>query len=235
MDCKRLLQCILLVCVMATPGCAQESPSSTAPWTPRLFLDTDVGLRTQLGYEPPASDFGASFEFPMGRRVEVQGRSSFSPDRKYITNDGHSISASSREIFWVNSRIGALGGVGWGTLWTSQFVERGWQPSVGFVIRNDYEKPGRFYLEYLIPVGCVWATPSNPCLLQSKRTQGPRITQEWQLKPHLRLTLGASLYHYCAQSNENEPSIPRNCVWAVTEMLGLRFQFPGWKSVGQMY
>jgi hypothetical protein len=118
-------------------------------------------------------------------------------------------------------------GLGHAWLWTSEFNETSWQPSAGAVARTTYGSAGRLYLNYIFPTGCVWATKSNPCMIQSKRLQGPEITQEFQVLPHLRWGIEAGAFHFCDQSNENDRSIPRTCHWAFTEMVDFRFEFRG--------
>jgi hypothetical protein len=226
---KPTSKCLLVLLMSATPIRAQETQAHTN-WSPRVFLDADVGVRAELGFIPPSSDFGLSFEIPLNRRIEIQGDAAYSPDKKIITHNGHSIGASGTGIFWITSRVGALGELDYGHLWTSKFEEGGTAPAFGAVIRTTYEYPGRLYITYSIPTGCVWATPSNPCKLQSKRLQGFNITQEFQLWPHVRAGLMAGIYHFCDQSNENEPTIPRICHWAGTDAVFVRLQFPGWRK-----
>lgn len=229
-----VLKCMTILLVCAAPAAAQEPQFvrefTTAPF--RMFLDTDIGVRAELGFIPPSSDFGASFEYPLWQKLELQGAGSFSPDHKQITHDGHSFSLTGTAIVWPSWRVGVLGEVGYGRLWTSQFAEAGTTPTIGVVIRTRYEYPGRLYFRYSFPTGCVWATPSNPCTLQSKRLQGPTIRQEFQFRPHVRWGVEAGIYHFCDQSNEDEPSIPRTCHWAGTELLFIQFQFPAARRDG---
>jgi hypothetical protein len=157
----------------------------------------------------------------------LQAFVSVSPDKKTVTNNGLSTTVGGTAIAWVTSRIGASAGLSRGWLWTSQFHELSWQPYFGAVVRTNYVYPGRLYLRYLVPTGCVWATPTNPCTLQSKRTQGPSIEQEFQVSRHFRWGLDVGIFHFCDQSNENDPAVPRTCHWAGTEMLHLRFGFHG--------
>ena len=227
-------RCLLLLLMCAAAVGAQDAQETKEAWrgatlSPRLFLDTDIGIRAELGFLPPSTDFGVSFEVPLRSHIEIQGSASFSPDKKKITDDGHSISASGTGIFWIDSRIGALGEVEYDRLWTSQFDEGGTAPAFGAVIRTRYRYPGRLYISYLIPTGCVWATTSNPCRLQSKRTQGFTIRQEFQFRPYIRWGIEAGAYHFCNQSNPDDPAVPRSCLWAGTELLFVRFQFPGWR------
>ena len=233
-------ECLLALLICATSIGAQETektPDQQQHWgygtsSPRFFLDADVGIRGELGFLPPSSDFGTSFEYPLLGMFEMQGAASFSPDRKKITHDGHSVSVDGKAIMWPYGRLGVFADVGWNRLWTSQFTEGGTGPSFGSVIRTSYEYPGRLYISYLLPTGCVWATSSNPCKLQSKRLQGFSFTQEFQFRPHIRWGVDAGVYHFCDQSNPDDPAVARKCHWAGTEMLFVRFQFPGWRRDG---
>lgn len=218
---------MLALFIWAAPAAAQDvqEPIADTNPPPRIFIDSDIGVRAQLGFTPPSRDFGASFEYPLWQRLEIQGAGSFSPDHKQITHDGHSLSVVGTAIVWPSLRVGVLGEVGWGRLYTSQFTEGGTTPTIGVVIRTHYEYPGRLYFRYSFATGCVWATPSNPCTLQSKRLQGPTITQEFQVLPHIRWGAEAGIYHFCDQSNENDPAAGRTCHWAGTEMIFVRFQF----------
>jgi hypothetical protein len=220
---------LLVAFLWAAPAGAQDAQELIANTSPplRIFLDSDIGVASELGFIPPAKDIGASFEYPLWRRLEIQGAGSFSPDKKQITHDGHSFSVSGTAIVWPSWRLGVLGEVGYSRLWTSQFTEAMTSPSFGIVVRTHYEYPGRLYFRYTIPTGCVWATPSNPCTLQSKRLQGPSIRQEFQILPHVRWGAEAGIYHFCDQSNENEPALGRTCHWAGTELVFVRFLFKG--------
>jgi hypothetical protein len=220
---------VLVLIMWAAPAEAQdvqELIANTNP-PPRIFLDSDIGVRAELGFIPPSRDIGASFEYPLWRRLEIQGAASFSPDKKQITHDGHSFSVSGTAIVWPSWRVGVLGEVDYGRLWTSQFTEAVTSPTFGVVIRTHYEYPGRLYFRYTLPTGCVWATPSNPCTLQSKRLQGPSIRQEFQVQSHVRWGVEVGVYRFCDQSNENDPAAGRTCHWAGTELVFVRFQFKG--------
>jgi hypothetical protein len=164
----------------------------------------------------------------LGMPMEKQEAASFSPDKKKITDDGHSISANGKAIFWFKPRIALLGEAEYGRLWTSQFDEGGIAPAFGAVIGTQYVYPGRLYISYLIPIGCVWATPTNPCNLQSKRLQGFTFREGFQVRPHIGWGIEAGVYHCCAQGNPEDPAAGRDCPWAGTELLFVHFQFPGW-------
>ena len=238
-----ILKCVLILLVSAGVIKAQETDGEQQSKgtfgnllsAGQVFLDADIGIRAELGFLPPSSDFGMSFELPVQfeRPIEIQGAASFSPDRKKITGDGHSITATAKAIYWVSPRIGAFGEAGYGRLWTSQFDEGGGvQPTFGGVIRTQFFYPGRLYISYSIPTGCVWATATNPCQLQSKRLQGFTFRQEFQFRPHIRWGIEAGAYHFCAQGNPEDPAAGRECLWAGTELLFVRFQFPGQRRSG---
>jgi hypothetical protein len=227
-----VIRCLPALLVLAGSTHAQQSQEKPAyvDSSLRLFLDGDIGVSTQLGYLPPSSDFGASFEYPRWRQIELQGTFSYSPDRKKVPGNGNSILASGTIVAWPSSRVGVLGELDAAHLWTSQFKEGGVSPVVGVVARTHLLYPGRFYITYTFATGCVWATPSNPCTLQSKRLQGPTFRQEFQIRPSVRIGVEVGAYHFCAQSNQNEPTVPRSCSWAVTDSVFLRFQFRGLRT-----
>ena len=146
---------ILVLFMCAAPAGAQDVheliANTSAPL--RIFLDSDIGSPSQLGFIPPSRDFGASFEYPLWRRLEIQGTGSFSPDHKQITHNGHSYSLTGTAIIWPWWRVGVLGGVGHGRLWTSQFTEGGTNPTIGVVIRTHYVDPGRLYFSIFVRDG----------------------------------------------------------------------------------
>jgi hypothetical protein len=230
---RKLLLCV--TCVLLFVPVLHGQENGTPTWSPRLFLDGDIGNRVDLGFMLPSSDLGVSFEFPMWRRFELQGYASFSPDRKGVTDDGASIVVGQTEVLWITRRFGLTAACEWHSLWTSQFTKRGWHPFTGIVLRDRLKAPGRLYVNLSIPVGCVWATPSAPCPLQSNRLVGPTITQEWQIRPHIRFTVQGGVYHFCDQGNPNDQAAGRICQWANTEMLGLRFEFPAWRFGNRGY
>jgi hypothetical protein len=191
----------------------------------RLLLDGAIGTQSALGYKFPSTAFGPALEVPIGRRWEFQARASYSPDRKVVTGDGHSLNLSASAIRFVTQRWGVLARVEPTWLWTSQFQKRSWFPTAGIVIRNDYFGSGRFYLTYVFPTGCVWATSSDPCRIQSNRLQGLKVLQDVRSSQHLRWGFESGLYHACDQSNPYEPKIARKCYWAATALATVRFEF----------
>jgi hypothetical protein len=153
---------------------------------PRLLFDAEAGSLGSLGYKFPSTAFGPSVKIPFHKRFEFQGSATYSPDRKVITGNGHSLKLSGSAIRFMNNRWGFIATVERSWLWTSQFDKSAWHPSAGIVIRNDYWGPGRLYVNYVFPTGCVWATPNNPCQIQSNRIQGFELRQDVRLSSYMR-------------------------------------------------
>jgi hypothetical protein len=219
----RLVWVVLLVLTFAVSGAAQALSPSKQPAT-RWFLEFATGTSSGLGYKLPHLAVGAGFERPVGRRVEFQGEFSYSPDKKYITNDGNSIRMNGRAIVWANARLGITAEAEQAYLWTSQFNKSGVGPAIGVVIREHFEDlPGRFYLSYLLPTGCQWG-PN--CKIQSNRDQGPQWYWEHRMWPHFILGLRGGFRRILNQSNPLEPSIARTREWSGFVHVIMRFPFP---------
>jgi hypothetical protein len=204
---------------------AADGQSLSVDDRPRLLLDAEVGSETALGYELPSIWLGSSIEIPVEKRFELQAAGAYSPDKKQITNDGHLASMSGTAIGFINQRAGLTASVESSWLWTSQFDKAALFPSAGVVVRNDYFGPGRFYISYIFPTGCVAATASDPCRIQSNRLQGVTVRQDVRSFSHTRWGFESGFYHFCAEGNPNEPEISRNCHWGVTGMAIVRFEF----------
>ena len=155
----RIVLAAMALSVASVPMSAQES---YADHRPRLLLDTEFGSESYLGYKLPSAGLGLSIEIPVAKRFELQASSTYSPDKKAITNDGQSLKVSGSAVAFTTTRLGFIGTLEYTWLWTSQFNKSGLVPAAGIVLRNDYWGPGRIYLTYLMPTGCVWATASNP-------------------------------------------------------------------------
>jgi len=226
MDLSRILRVVLLILSISLPSWAQEHDEPTN-FTTRWLLDFKFGVEGGLGYKFPSSSFGLSVERPLRKHFELQGSVAYSPDKKVMTNDGNSLLGSVSGIAWLTSHVGISGGIEGSRLWTSQFDKGAWSPNLGAVIHVPIFDPGRLTALYVFPTGCVWATPTNPCKIQSNRLQGIQLKQEFRTWSHLRVGLEFDIYHFCDQSNENEPSIPRTCHMAGTSLGFMRFEFPG--------
>jgi hypothetical protein len=200
-----------------------SSQEAFADHRPRLLFDTEIGTQTSLGYKLPSTAFGPSLEIPVAKRMEFQVSSDYSPDRKAITNDGNSLKLSGSAIGFANHQIGFMATIERNWLWTSQFDKSAWLPSAGVVIRSD--GAGRLYLTYVFPTGCVWATPSNPCKIQSNRLQGIELRQDVRSASHARWGFKIGFYRFCDQGNPNDPQAGRKCHFAETALATLRFEF----------
>ena len=189
---------------------------------PRLILDGEIGSEEALGYEPPSTAFGPTLEIPLGDSWEVQTRAIYSPDRKAVTHDGNSLKLEGAAVWFLNSRIGIMGKIDRNSLWTSNFDKQTLAPSPGIILRT--ETLGRLYFTYLFPTGCAWATPTNPCTIQSNRLQGGEFRQELRATSHIRLGFRGGVYHFCDQANQNEPQAGRHCHFGMTALIDLGFE-----------
>jgi hypothetical protein len=202
-----------------------SSQEAFADHRPRLLFDSEIGSQTSLGYKLPSTAFGPSLEIPVAKRMEFQVSSDYSPDRKAITNDGNSLKLSGSAISFANYRVGFIATIERNWLWTSQFDKSAWLPSAGVVFRSDYSGPGRLYLTYVLPTGCVWATAGNPCKIQSNRLQGIEVRQDIRSSSHTRWGFKAGFYRFCDQGNPNDPQAGRKWHFATTALATLRFEF----------
>jgi hypothetical protein len=216
---------LIAVIVGTTLICPAHAQENIADQRPRLLLDSEFGSATSLGFKFPAMSFGPAVEIPIMNRFEVQSTALYSPDQKLITNDGNALDVSAAAIAFVTPRLGIIGKIEHASLWTSQFNEKSWAPSAGAVIRNDYLGQGRLYVSYVFPTGCVWATSDNPCTIQSKRLQGVDVRQDTRLGAHKRWGFDFGIYHFCDQSNENDPQAGRRCHIGGSAMITLSLEF----------
>jgi hypothetical protein len=121
---------------------------------PRILFDTSIGADTALGYKFPSTNFGSSVELPIGKHLEIQASTIFSPAKKFITNDGYSLKVNGIAIGWITNRFGFAASIERSWLWTSQFEKRSLFPSAGIVLRNDFLGPGRLRAVALAERGC---------------------------------------------------------------------------------
>lgn len=203
----------------------------------RIVLDTQVGDYAGLGFAPPHAGWALDLEMPLGgatsysaiaqggRRFEYQPTITFSLDRKTGSMSSFSLNVRNEGIVWLNHRLGAEGGIEYAGYWqgsppatASNPVPVGfyglhkleWVPSTGLVVRNALRgRPGRLYVDYLFQTGCQRATPSNPCQVQSPRTQGVQAAQEFRVWSFVRIGGEIAVVHYYDQSNQNDPTVPR--------------------------
>ena len=225
MKATRLLWCALAILISCSSVAAQsfEDPALSRP---HWFVDARLVANSGLGYGQPFRSFGVSAELPVVRRVEFHADLWYSPDKNVAANNGRQFLMKGTGLFWLTHRFALTGSFQRDWLWTSQFDEQASNPLPGIVVRNHFAHPGRFYLSYLVPTGCVWATASNPCLFQSRRMQGPQLTEEYQLKSYLRFAVGGTITHFCDQSDEYDPAAGRTCHLTPTVEFGIKVEFP---------
>ena len=192
---------------------------------PRLLLDAETGTEAGLGYKSPSFSVGPAIEIPIAKRFEFQASGQYSPDKKAITDNGELADVSGSFVGFATQRVGFIATVERGWLWTSEFDKSAYFPSAGVVLRNDYLGHGRLYVTYTFPTGCVWATPSNPCSIQSNRLQGITLHQDTRSGSHTRWGFEGGLYNYCLEANPSEPQTGRVCRWGATARAILRFEF----------
>ena len=210
---------------LAPAAKAQALPAGSANQA-RYLANFEFGADSGLGYYFPSLGFGLSTEIPLGNgRLEAQSAFQWSPDRKYITNDGNQLGIGAGGILWATRSVGAYGTVGYSKLWTSQFNKSGWVPAAGFVVRDRwFGFPGRAYFDYLFPTGCQWATASNPCTIMSNRSHGVAFSQEFRLYPHWRFGVNGAWVSFADQGNPLQP-MPR--VWhnTGTAYISITYEF----------
>jgi hypothetical protein len=217
----RLFLAPLFVLGFVVSSSGQAYPAgkqSTTLWT----LNADTGSDAGLGFKLPHLALGVSFERPIGKRFELLGGVSYSPDRKYITNDGNSFSMSATSLFWINGRFAVSGTLYQSFLWTSQFNKRAWAPAPGIVIRDNFGAPGRLYIDYVLPTGCQWGAS---CPIQSNRLQGPEFEWEHLLWPRFALGFHLGFYRVLNQANPLDRAAGRTGEWTGDSYLVMRYEF----------
>lgn len=225
--------CLLLIFLFAPQLGGQTLPSrsESVPFV-RLLVNTQTGNDKQLGFKPPDLGIGFGIEKPVGAHVELQAFAEYSPDKKYITNDGNNFVWGLDGIWFPHRRAGLLAELRQSHLWTSKFDKSGWIVAPGLVVRDAFgNAQGRFSVDYAIPRGCVWAAecqlPADG--IQSNRTQGPELAQEFRalsLGAKYTVRVGGELafYHFCDQTNPLV-ILPRTCHFADTMVLTVRLEF----------
>jgi hypothetical protein len=222
MNTYRLIGAWLLVLIFAESSYTQTIPAGKAS-------DTQWLLNFQAGSDPglnlPSVAFGVSFEHEITTRLELQGGVAYSPTKTSTTNDGHSLAINSEGVFWISRRLAATASLHRATLSSSQLNHSTWSPQIGFAIReHTFGSSGRFYLSYLIPVGCQWGVN---CPIQSVRETGPRINWEHRILTHWRVGFEFGVYRVLNQGNPQDPAAGRTSQVTGDAHIISRFEFPG--------
>jgi hypothetical protein len=226
MDEMKIAGLIFAACLCASVAHSQALPAGTSPDAARYLVDFQIGSASGLGYHLPDLSFGATVEKPVGTRWEAQGEVKYSPDRKYITNDGNEAQIGAMGLFWLNQTLALSFQARFSRLWTSQFKKTDFYPSAGVVLRDRwFGLPGRAYFDYVFPTGCQWATASNPCVIQSNRTSGIEGFQEFRQYGHWRVGIRAAWVNFANQGNPNDRAAGR--VWNNTATVDaeIRYEF----------
>ena len=222
----------LLACTTAKAQNFRQVFSSSMG-SSRWLIDTEIGSATGLGFKFPHMALGFTMERPI-KRAELQTHFLVSPDVKSFARSGHDYQTGVTGLVWLTHRIAAQGGVSYSIYWSaipnqsacipddlypggcryeytySPYHKGGTTLFVGAVMRDSwFGSPGRFYIQYYVPTGCQWATPSNPCQIQSSRTQGIGFQQEFRLWEHWRVGLKGAWLRYADQSNPYAPELGR--------------------------
>jgi hypothetical protein len=193
----------------------------------RWLFDSELGSERLLGFKEPHVAVGSSFEQPLGKHFEIQGKFSYSPDDK-INNGGDSISTDGLAIGWLTNRVGILGKVHHTQLWTPQFNKHATSPAVGAVLRvHEFGLAGRLYLDYVLPTGCT------RCRIQGSRLQGIEGYQDLRYFSHFRIGIKISFFTFLEQGNPLSDA-PRKRDVALTYALVLRFA-PRSEDITRLY
>jgi hypothetical protein len=189
----------------------------------RWMLETETGSESSFGFKLPHVGVGFSAERPVAKHFELQALVSYSPDKKYITNDGNSLKFNGTGLYWITRGFALTGGLHHSNLWTSQFNKSSTAPSAGVAFREAIGGlPGRIYLGYLFPTGCQWG---SSCPIQSSRTKGVEFYWETRMSSHFRMGVEMGIYHFLSQSNQFRPDIPRIGSFGGITLLTLKYEF----------
>lgn len=214
----------------------------------RLLSDIQFGDFTVFGLGATSLGWGLGGELPLGPSLKAGGRRfeyqpSFAvlvgPKISYWNGSLESqqnLEVNNQGLIWMIRRLAAAGGYQYASYWaegvTLQNVgytirRAGWVPNLGGVIRDTLlGRPGRVYASYIFPTGCQWATPSNPCVVQSPRTRGIEMMQEVRGSTYLRIGAELALVRYDDPSAPSVPAIPRIGHTAVYGTIHLKFEWP---------
>lgn len=206
----------------------------------RVILGAKIGSQAGLGFRSPSVEGIASLEIPLTSRLELTPGFSMSPDRKAFSPTGHDIRITDSANFFLTRRFGVYGGIDLSEYWAQQPVngyyiplhKAGAVPYLGGVLRDSWDTsaPGRLYIRYLFPTGCVWASkcqlPTDG--IQSNRTHGVDARQEFrlfQITPNsaMRFGIEGSWLNFCDQSNP-QVITKRICHNTGTIMMSMTFE-----------
>ena len=219
----RLLKIVISILAIVLPCAGQALPSGYASST-RWFIDTKIGTETELGYKFPYTAVGLSLETPLTKRIEIQGKALYSPDRKNVTNDGTSLTIDSMGLFWITDRIAVTGNLTDTFMWDKDGAMYSLNPALGFAVRERaFMLPGRFYAKYVFPTGCLGGVN---CPIPSEHRFGPAFYWESRLVSHIRAGLELSIQHVLNQGIESQPNMVGTGKWVEEAHVVIRFEIP---------
>lgn len=203
--------CIFLMFVTVSVH-AQTQPAGRAfpETTWPVIVTGELGTQLSLGYQPLHVTAGVGLEKPVGKWMELDPGVSWSPDHTLITHDGSSLSIRAAGILWsgLGRVFGIAGGFDYTHVWTSQFGQGGFSPSLGMATRlHPWGIPGRLYLSYVVPYGGYDVRTG----LENSRSQGPRLYFEGQTATRVRLGLELAAYHLLGQVNNPTCNVSSPC------------------------
>ena len=206
------LRLCLLPLVAAAAVHAQTLPTGRAfpilSWP--TIITAEIGTQQSLAYEPLHVAVGMGLERPIGKWLELDPSVSWSPDRSVITRDGDSISFGADGIVWSGLRqtLGLAGGFSYTHLWTSQFSQGGFSPSLGMAARLYARRvPSSLYLTYMVPYGGYDVRTG----LENSRSQGPNVYFEGQIATRFRIGLEIAAYHFFGDANSPACDVSSAC------------------------
>jgi hypothetical protein len=190
---------------------AQTQPAGRAfpetKWP--VIVSGEIGTQQSLGYQPLHVAVGVGLEKPIGKWMEIDPGVSWSPDHAVLTHDGNSINFRANGIMWsgLGRTFGIAGGFGYTHLWTSQFSQSGFTPSLGMAARlHPWSVASRLYLTYVVPYNGYDVRTG----LENSRSQGLLVYFEGQVATRVRAGLQLAAYHFSGQAKNPacNPSSP---------------------------
>lgn len=198
----------------------------------RFYGDFQIGDFAGLGFKPPYVAVSAVAEIPLGSHFEDQPIFTYSPDAKAFDRYGTNLNVTNRAIYWRRV-IGLQGGVDVSAYWQAGLKKHAWTPFAGAAFRyRMLGFPSRSYLAYLLPTGCQKYRVTNPCQIQSSRTQGIYFQQEWVFYHWMTYGAEIQVLHFLDQGNPMDFAAGRNAHWTMASDVHVRF---GWGPRGRVY
>ncbi len=225
-----------------------DSPFSEA----RLLSDIQFGDYTTYGFGASALGWGLEAELPFGPPLRAGGlRFEYQPSfavlfgpklsqRNGAIESQQYVEVHNQGLIWVIHRLAAEGGYKYASYWaeganqgplfqnqTYTLHRSGWAPDLGVAVRDAWAgRPGRFYASYVFPTGCLRATFSNPCVVQSPGMHGVEMMEEIRATSYLRVGVELAAVRYYDPSASDVPGAPRIGRTGIYANIRLKFEWP---------